>query len=541
LSRRQAEGKGLEPEFGQGKNAGYSSFQKNDPFCPPIPLCLDEGPGPRWHGRNNDKRQFRRQRKIIMKKPGIFMRGKHSLNKCLPFVLAAMALVVTGCPHNQYIVQLKPQGNSIERTLVFYREDGVNTNTGTPNYQPFDAAELAAIASLYPVQSVANDGERHVVRGEFTHELPDDVGGAGAYANLTTSLGEAGFYAERFRGNDDLAGMTERRFKAADRLADLFVGWSRMELGREPGYDKLRQFLDVDFRRDLKNLSVYCWEGQLASGYKTNADEEFVVRFGQYLFERGYFTIGEIPGLFSAASGDDPQALLRRIQRLVARKMGVPETKPVPASLAFLANETTMEKSFDKYLAGTTLYRAKLKQWEKDKKLKPDLKQPEPSEVVNDAVGNLLQFDLFGKPDHLAVQLSLPSSPVHSNGRWDEALKQVVWETDIEDGTNASHFPFSCYASWAQADQEYQKKHFGRVVLTGDELTQYCLWRSSQDQQAGDEWDAFVASLQSGSGLVERIDAFRFPGESDQAATNGQTKTPRPSVFPRQLLKTALR
>jgi len=41
-----------------------------------------------------------------------------------------MALVVTGCPHNQYIVQLKPQGNSIERTLVFYREDGVNTNTG---------------------------------------------------------------------------------------------------------------------------------------------------------------------------------------------------------------------------------------------------------------------------------------------------------------------------------------------------------------------------------------------------------------------------
>jgi len=56
-----------------------------------------------------------------------------------------MALVVTGCPHNQYIVQLKPQGNSIERTLVFYREDGVNTNTGAPNYQPFEAGELAAI------------------------------------------------------------------------------------------------------------------------------------------------------------------------------------------------------------------------------------------------------------------------------------------------------------------------------------------------------------------------------------------------------------
>ena len=476
-----------------------------------------------------------------MKKPGIFIRGKQSLYKCLPLALAAMALVVTGCPHNQYIVQLKPQGNSIERTLVFYREDGVNTNTGTPNYQPFDAAELAAITSLYPAQGLTRDGERYVVRGEFTDELPGDVGGTGAYTSLATSLGEAGFYVERFRGNDDLAGMTERRFQAADRLADLFVGWSQMELGREPGYDKLRQFLDVDLRRDLKNLGAYCWEGQLASGYKTNADEELTVRYGQYLLERGYFTIGEIPALFRGVSGNDPQALLHQIQRLVVRKMGVPETEPVPASLAFLADESMMEQSFDKYLAGTDFYRAKLKQWEEDKKLKPDLKQPEPSEVANDAVGELVTFDLFGKADHLVVRLSLPSSPVHSNGRWDEALKQVVWETGIEDRTDASHFPIFCYASWAQADQEYQKRHFGRVVLTGDELTQYCLWRSSQDKQAGDEWDAFVASLQLGSGLVERIDAFRFPGEPDQTATNGQMKTPSPSVYPRQLLETALR
>jgi hypothetical protein len=476
-----------------------------------------------------------------MKNLRIFMRGKHSFNKCLPFAPAAMVFLVTGCPHNQYIVELKPRGKVVERTLVFYREDGVNTNTGLPNYQPFDAAELAAITSLYPAQGLTNDGGRYVARGEFTNELPDDVGGAGAYTNRITSLGEAGFYVERFRGNDDLAGMTERRFKAADRLADLIVGWSRLELGREPGYDKLRRFLNVDFRRDLKNLGVYCWEGQLASGYKTNADEEFIVRFGQYLFERGYFTVGEIPGLFRAANGDSPQALLRRIQRLVARKMGVPETEPVPASLAFLADEATMEKSFDKYLAGTDFYRAKLKQWKKDKKLKPNLKRPEPSEVANNTVGDLVEFDLFGKPDHLAVRLSLPASPVHSNGRWDEALKQVVWETDIEDRTNASHFPFVCYASWSQAEQEYQKMHFGRVVLTGDELTQYCLWRSSQDQQAGVEWDAFVASLRPGSELAKKLDAFRFPGEPNQAGTNGQPKIPGLSVYPRELLKAVLR
>ena len=476
-----------------------------------------------------------------MKKLGMLINGKPSLYKCLPLALAAMALVVTGCPHNQYIVQLKPQGNHIERTLIFYREDGVNTNTGTPNYQP-DAAELAAITTLYQAQGLTNDGGRYIARGEFTNELPTDVGGAGAYTNLTTSLGEAGFYVERFRGNDDLAGMTEQRFKAADRLADLFIGWSRMELGRERGYDKLRQFLDVDFRRDLKNLSAYWWEGQLASGYKTNADEEFIVRFGQYLFERGYFKIGEIPGLLrNVTGGDDSQALLRPIQRLVARKMGVPEAEPVPASLAFLADETTMNKSFDKYLAGTAQYRAKLKQWKTEKKLKPDLKQPKPSEVMDNAGAGLIEFGLFGQPDHLAVRLSLPAAPVYSNGRWDEAVKQVVWETDIEDRTNASHFPFSCYASWAQADQAYQTEHFGKVVLAGDELTQYCLWRSGQDKQRGDEWDAFLAGLQPGSELVKKLDAFRFPGESDQAGTNSQPKIPSPSVYPRELLKAALR
>ncbi len=475
-----------------------------------------------------------------MKKLRIFMRGKHSLHKCLPFALAAMALLVTGCPHNQYVVQLEPQGDHIERTLVFYCEDGVGTN-GVPNYQTFDADEFVAITALYPPQSLANGGERHMVRGEFTNDLPNDVGGAGTYTHLTTSLGEAGFYMERFRGNDDLVGMSERRLQAGERLADLIVGWSRLELGGEPGYDNLHRFLDADFRRDLKNLGLYCWAGQLAGSCKTNADEELAVRFGQYLSERGYFKVGEIPDLFRAASGDNSQALLLRIQRLVADKMGVPATEPVPASLAFLADETTMNKSFDEYLVGTDYYRARHEQWERDKQLKPDAKPPEPSEVVNETVGELVEFDPVGGSDHLVIRLSLPSPPVHSNGRWDEALNQVVWETDIEGRTNASHFPFICYAQWAQASQEYQERHFGRVILTGDQLTQYCLWRNGQDQSKGDEWDAFVASLQPGSGLLAKVDAFRFPDEPEPAGTNGQQNFPGSSAYPRELLKTALR
>jgi len=482
----------------------------------------------------------------IMKKPETFARGKQSACKRLPFALVVMAFVVTGCPHNDYTVQLQPRGNVIERTLVFYRADGANTNNGTPNYQAFDTNELAAITARYPANGLTNDAGRHVARGEFTTKLPDDVGGSGVYTNLANSLGAAGFYVERFRGNDDLAGMTERRFKAADQLTDLIAGWSQAELGRDPRYDQLHQFLNVDLRHDLKNFSSYWWEGTLVSNYKTNASEEFAVRFGLYLYERGYFTLAEMPGLvgdasFADVSGSDPKPLLRRIQRLVARKMGDPGSEPVPASLAFLADETLMEKSFTNYLSGTDAYRARLKQWEEDKKLNPDSKLPEPSDEVWNQVESLLGIDLFGQtPDHLAVRLSLPSPPVHGNGRWDETLKQVVWDTDLEGRTNATHLPFSCYASWALPDEGFQTAHFGKVVLTGDDLTEYCLWRSSQDSQRGGEWDDFIAGLKPGNDLVQRLDAFRFSGEPQQVVTNGQQNLPGPSAYPRELLKNEL-
>src|SRR5271165_3224230 len=175
------------------------------------------------------------------------------MNKSPLLVVAVMALLVTGCPRNKYVVELVPRGDVIERTLVFHREDGTNSE-GAPNYQKFPADELAAINALYPASGITNDGWRHVARGEFGVNQPHDVGGAGTYSNFATSLGSAGMYSERFRGDDDLATRTARRLKAADGLVDHIVNWSHDELGREAHYRDLRHFLDVDFRRDVKNL-----------------------------------------------------------------------------------------------------------------------------------------------------------------------------------------------------------------------------------------------------------------------------------------------
>jgi len=465
-----------------------------------------------------------------------------SPRKIFPLLLAALTVLVTGCPHNDYTVQLEPQGQSIDRTLVFYQADGTNATTGLSNYQSFDTNELALIAAQYPDNSLTNDGDRHIIRGSFREHLPADVGGAGTYTNLATSLGNAGFYAERFRGDDDLATAFEKRFNAADQLADLLIGWSHAQLGREPGYPQLHQFLDVDFRRDLKNGSAYWWQGLFVNSRETNANEEFTVRYGQYLFERGYFKLGEIPPLESSLAENDFAPIFRWNQRLVARKMGLPDSEPIPPSLAFLAEETTLQESLTNYLVHTADYHARLKQWKEVKKHDSHAKQTDPMDVMQDLGRELLPVDsLFGgTPDHLTVKLSLSAPPLHSNGKWDESHHQLVWSSDIQGRTNLYYLPYSCYANWAMAAGDFQKAHLGKVAVAGDDLAQYCLWRGSQNEQRGSEWDAFLASLKPDNSLLSKLDAFRFTDETNQA-TNNESKLVSLSTYPRELLKNALK
>ena len=318
----------------------------------------------------------------------------------------------------------------------------------------------------------------------------------------------------------------------------MISGWFRMELGKQPGYDSLHRFLEGDFRRDLKNLGQYWQDGQFASLVKTNANEEFAVRFGLYLWERGYFKTADLPGWFQAVQGNELPALLARLQRLVADKMGVAASAPIPPALAFLGDSKSLEKSFNKYLSGTDPYRMKLKQWKHDQKLQPAAPKPEPSAVFDEAAAKMVDFELFGNDDHLAVHLSLPVAPLHTNGRWDAVQKQDVWESDIDETGKTNHIPFACYATWVQPDATYQVAHFGKTVLGGDDLAQYCLWRKALDSRLGAEWDDFLATLQP-DGMAAKIEAFRFSTESDHLPTNSVATGP--SAFGKTLLKAALR
>lgn len=460
-------------------------------------------------------------------------------HRCLALCLVLLVALVTGCPRDYYNVELTPHGPTLERQLTFYRADGVDSN-GIPVYKTFPEDKLAAIKKLYPPGSLKADGKRHVARAEFSNAMPPDVGGAGSWTNFTTSLGTAGIYAERFRGNDDFATTSAKRMAAADQLTDLLLGWSRMEMGADSKYENLRLFLDGEFRRNLKNLALYNWLQAVTSSYNPKAGEEFVVRFAQYLSERGYFKMSQLPELFAMAAREDERAIMRLIQRLVATKMGLPESDPIPQSLAFFADKEAFETSWDKFMVTTDFYRARIKQWEAEIKLKPDLAKPAPSDGMGELIAELIDFRLGGSDDHLVVKLNLPAPPFRTNGKWDEARRQVIWESELAEKEQTARLPAFCYATWSTANEAFQAEHFGKVILAGEELVHYCLGIASLSAKHAGEWETFLAGLKPDAAVVAKLDAFRFSDEPAATSAKPDDQSHLASELPRELLKSAL-
>lgn len=427
--------------------------------------------------------------------------------------LVTLAVLITGCPHNNYEVTLTPRGGVIERTLVFYR-----TNEGSSPTN-FDPKELASITEFYPKTGVTNEGDRHTVRGEFAGALPGDIGGAGWYRSLSTSLGDAGFYVERFRGSDDLAGMIGERYQTADQLTELVIGWSGALFKAEPGFPELHRFLDRDFRYDLKNLSLYNWIDVLSES--SDPSEEYLVRFGQYLIERGYMRAEEAPELIREWIGNDDAVPYRFIQQVIAEKLGITGEQTMPQSLVLIADPEEFKNSWTHYLAGTDSYRAKLQDWEKDKITNDGAQKPDPTGVVGDLIITLSETGAAGGSDRLAVSLSLPSEPVRTNGKWDEIHKQVVWKSGLAEKSQISRLPVFCYAYWVAPREDFQKDHLGGVSLTGENLLNYCLWRTSLDEKAAVEWEQFLTDLKPGTDAIEKLNNFRFAGEPEPINANG--------------------
>jgi len=313
---------------------------------------------------------------------------------------------------------------------------------------------------------------------------------------------------ERFRGDDDIAGMMLERFRAADRLTDLVIGWINRQFISEPGFEKLHRFLDRDFRQDLKNVSIYSWMFlEMKPGESKENDS---LRFAQYLIERAYVSTEDAPMLIEDWPVDDNETACRLLKKLIARKMGIPEGQPMPQSLEFVADPEALEDSWKSYLANTDEYRKMLQAWEKRKESAPEAVKPDPINILDDYINTLAEAGNSDGEDRLKVPLSLPGAPLHTNGEWDDLHKQVVWKANLPTWKELSRQSVFCYADWVEPREEFQKTHLGSISMTGGDLLKYCIWFSSLKEKEAREWELFLETLHAGPDAVDILENFQF-------------------------------
>jgi hypothetical protein len=341
-------------------------------------------------------------------------------------------LTLAGCQANHYEIELTPKNGTIERKITAWRTGGgEDPATGEKaEAGDFPEDELKQIASAYNSPVPKKRDVKHRFAGVFAGELPKDVGGSGRYLHWETSLGSTSGYIERFRGNDDLLSNVEARFQAADRLVDLAIGWLETEVKEEAGFQELRKFLDEQFRRDLKNLSLYAWSNAMTVDHQPEqsfsqpeqAISEVAARAGQYLAERAYFSweqSAELSRALEEADDDDPRRLVEMIQKSLAAKIGGPVNQSIPKCLEFCPITNRRKRSMIGYLREHDEFNAMLKSWRESREDNPNRSTAPTDDVIGELAGKAFELSvisLWFSGDPLSVKLVLPHKPTVSNG-----------------------------------------------------------------------------------------------------------------------------
>ena len=483
--------------------------------------------------------------------------------------VAGVALLLAGCPHDEYKIEMTDRQAELERTLhVSYPSD-----PESPSFSNKD--ELARIRKLYP----AVERGTYTFTKRFAGEMPNDVGGHGTHAHFATPLGWASAYLERFRGCDDIVGLRQRQLAAGNRIIDILRDWLAQETAGQKEADKLRRFLDGDFRRDMLNLLQYLWlygnherlilgprdeppasqtqpgaaatpsappASQPASQPAADLPPEYLTRrearemtgktllamAAQYLVERKYCQRDDVPRLYRLFHEEDfARAVAPVLEKLLRTKAGLGDAETIQAVVSLLSNQERADESFKAALRKTPEYAKLLDERKKNKKPddKPDQDSgPEPTKVFENLIHESTAF-LFGDfaPAEITVVLKLGGELIDTNGQYDPKEKTIAWSGSLgSESTARNLLPVVCYATWAKANEKFQKDHFGKIVLEGEELVQYCLWHKSLVPADAAEWDAFAAKLKPGEGLRAQVGGFRF--SRLEPAPRGVTTQPAP-------------
>jgi hypothetical protein len=433
----------------------------------------------------------------------------------LKFII--LFILIAGCEDYKYSIEMKPCEEGIERKLI------CSSNLTQDKREN--------IAKLYEKQIDPN-----IFWGRFNENLPNDVGGAGFYTTFSTNMGQVNIYSERFRGNDNLNYNLEQAQLLADRIADFLIGWLEYELGDDPNFVHLKAFCNENFRPDLKNLTIYFWLSIILEEYKEGALEEMSMRLQHYVIERGYLSPKEMH-LLTESFEDGQKQGLRLFRRLVMDKMGYSLPGMEAERLVFLSDNKHAEDSIKRYIRTTDFFK---KAWEEKKRQENDPNTEPPQTDIDDVIMHDIdfEFDIFSWSDsRIEVKLACENEPFETNGKWDKEAGQVVWRCSI---AGNEELPTFFFASSSDPNRKYQQEHFGDIVLSGETLAEYCIWREKLDEGKAKEWDSFILSLTPSENLEKQVSSFRF-SQDRQKQKESDVKESDLAEKPRELILTGLK
>ena len=405
--------------------------------------------------------------------------------------LCALAAIFAGCDRDHIEVTVEPRADgSFQRTVRIWRTGGKNGTASRPPSQ-----ELVQHAKTHYKQS--GEAKEGVVQFQGVFRSPpadlrrgDEIN-RGGYSVWTTSLGHAAYYRERRPGSTDFDAHREKLNEKIGLWVKFLSTLMRQQLAGEKGVEGLVKFIETGLRGDLRDLAQFVYSAGLASAFLTKGEDDSEERLKaiaafalQLAEERDYISVEDVPKFA------DDESRSELVMGFIAKKMGRPLDDKLREKLAFVHDEERLKAVVSKTLAAMGMTEKELK---------------DANEELRD---QLFRIDLFGSNAELSYVLLLPPSAegLHTNGHRDGEAREITWKDTLAEGPSACVY----FALWAVADAEWQKKHFGRTALRGDELIEYISWEHSLPPEKAKKWRAALNSLDPKGDLTKQLSAIQL-------------------------------
>ena len=415
-------------------------------------------------------------------------------------LLTCLLIMLVGCQQDEYEIELTPKGEKVQREVTYSNSSN-----------KLNRSEIRRLEGVYDSKG-KQIGEATKISSEFGEQMPDDVGGHGIYKHWKSPMGTLTVYTERFRGSNDYASQLELRRSAVDDLVDLVIEWMAAEMGDQREFPKIESFIGTEFRNDMHNLSTGIWQ----TGFETDTNEpEFWFRVGEFLIERDYFEIEQIPGLVRSFEDgtDGPSVILESLRDRLVRQFDLAKTG-IKAT-EFLASNAQAERSFNKNVRSSKLVNDVLfKKW--SKRLSSDFRRDELAYELFSTAFWPPSLQLFSTTT-VRVKLHSKLEPVFSNGTWNKDKDLIGWAQAVNDRDTENEIheiPGFAFSVLSEPDLEYQKSHFGGEVLSGNDLAGYVLWYNGLTKDERAKLDKFIGGFDDSTRIVRELNGFRFKAES---------------------------